>query len=295
MNRSSFNRSAYLYLLPALAIYGIFVLFPIVQTVYYSLTDWNGLTSPTFLGLQNYLDLFQDSVFINALLNNLAFIFFYSVLSIALGMLFAVLLTNAPLRGMAFYRAGLFFPQVMASVVIGMVWRWIYHPQYGALNQFLRAVGLGAWARPWLGDFDWALIAVGIVGTWAQYGFCMVLFLAGIQNISSALYDAARIDGAGMFQQFWYITLPGLRNQLLVALISTLIAAIRIFDLVFVTTRGGPGYATLVAGMYLYRNAFVINRVGYAAAIAVLLTILILVISYFILRLQRTQEEESFA
>ena len=98
-----------------------------------------------------------------------------------------------------------------------------------------------------------------------------------------------------MFQQFWYITLPGLRNQLLVALISTLIAAIRIFDLVFVTTRGGPGYATLVAGMYLYRNAFVINRVGYAAAIAVLLTMLILVISYFILRLQRTQEEESFA
>lgn len=290
-----FDLSAYLFLAPGVLIYLVFVFYPILQTITFSLTDWNGLTAPRFIGFANYIQLFSDSVFFEALRNNLAFILFYSVLSISLGLYLTVLLTRQRIRGMALFRAGLFMPQVIAMVVVGMVWRWIYHPSFGPLNTILRGVGLDGLARPWLGDFNTALPAVGIVGTWAQYGFCMVLFLAGMQTIGTSLYDAVRIDGANEFQAFLHITLPGLRNQLLVALISTFIAAVRIFDLVFVTTRGGPGNRTLVAGMYLYRNAFGINKVGYGAAIAIVLTVVILVVSLLILRGQRGQEEESFA
>lgn len=285
------NFSAYLYLLPAAAIYVIFVFWPILQSVGYSFTDWDGLRAPNFIGINNYLELLRDSTFHAALTNNLIFIVFYSFLPIVIGLWLAVLLSRPGIRGVAMFRTGLFLPQVMAMIVVGMVWRWIYHPQYGAMNQVLRLIGLGDWTRPWLGDFDWALPSIGVAATWAQFGFCLVLFLAGMQSISRELYDAAKIDGAGEFAQFWNITLPGLRPQLMVALISTLISAIRVFDLVYVTTRGGPGTATLVSGLYLYRNAITIGRVGYGASLAVVLTLLILAISWLLLRAQRNAED----
>jgi raffinose/stachyose/melibiose transport system permease protein len=286
-----YNFSAYLYILPAAAIYVIFVFWPILQSVGYSFTDWDGLRAPNFIGLKNYLELLRDSKFHDALGNNLVFIFFYSFFPIVIGLWLAALLSRPGIKGLAMFRTGLFLPQVMSMIVVGMVWRWIYHPQYGAMNQFLQAVGLGSWARPWLGDFDWALPSIGVAATWAQFGFCLVLFLAGMQSISRELYDAAKIDGAGEFAQFWHVTLPGLRPQLMVAFISTLISAIRVFDLVYVTTRGGPGTATLVSGLYLYRNAFTIGRVGYGAAIAVVLTLLILIISWLVLRAQRKSDD----
>jgi len=281
---------AYLYILPALAFYAVFILWPILQTFWYSFHDWDGITLPTFTGLSNYLELAGDETFLAAIRNNLFFILFYTVLPIAFALLLTTLLTRRKIRGLTFFRAGLFLPQVMAMVVVGVAWRWIYHPLSGPLNQLLRAVGLEAWARPWLGDFDLALPAVGLIATWVQYGFCMVLFIAGVQQIEEGLYDAARIDGAGELQQFRHVTLPGLTGQIGVALVTTLIAALRIFDLVYVTTRGGPGTQTLVSALYLYRNAFGINRVGYGAAIAVVLTILILLISYAVLRFQSRQE-----
>jgi raffinose/stachyose/melibiose transport system permease protein len=281
---------AYLYILPALGFYAVFVLWPILQTFWYSFHDWDGITLPTFTGLRNYLELAGDETFLVAIRNNLTFILFYTVLPIAFALLLTTLLTRRRLRGLTFFRAGLFLPQVMAMVVVGVAWRWIYHPLTGPLNQLLRAVGLEALARPWLGDFDLALPAVGLIATWVQYGFCMVLFIAGVQQIEEGLYDAARIDGAGDLQQFWHVTLPGLTGQIGVALVTTLIAALRIFDLVYVTTRGGPGNQTVVGALYLYRNAFGINRVGYGAAIAVVITLLILLISYAVLRFQSRQE-----
>ena len=142
----------------------------------------------------------------------------------------------------------------------GGVWRWIYNPAFGPLNQVLKAVGLEAWTRPWLGDLQLTLPAVGALGTWAQHGFCIVLFLAGVERIEEELYDAAKIDGANEFRQFWHVTLPGLRNEISVALVITFIAALRTFDLVFVTARGGPGNETMVVSLWLYRNAFQINR-----------------------------------
>lgn len=285
--------TAYLYILPSFLIYAIFVLWPIVQTVRFSFYDWDGFSAPIFTGLNNYARLLDDAVFHIALRNNLLFIVFFTLFPIAFALLLTALMTRRRLWGMSFFRTGLFIPYVMSMVVVGVVWRWIYNPAFGPLNQMLKAVGLEGWARPWLGDFQLALPAVGVVGAWVQYGFCMVLFIAGVQRIDETLYDAAKIDGANEFQQFWHVTLPGIRSEISVALVITFIAALRIFDLVFVTTRGGPGNQTMVVSLWLYRNAFQINRTGYAAAIAVVLTIIILAVSYVVVTMRvRSVAEE---
>ena len=284
--------TAFLYLLPGLAIYAVFVLLPIAQTMRYSFYDWDGFSTPRFTGFDNYAALVRDDVVRIALRNNLLLLVFYTVFPIALALVLTALLTRRRIRGLSVFRAGLFVPQVMSMVVVGVVWRWIYNPSFGPLNQGLRAVGLDDWARPWLGDFRLALPAVGMIGTWVGYGFAMVLFIAGVQRIDEDLYDAAKLDGAGEWQQFWAITLPGIRNEITIALVTTLIAALRTFDLIFVTTEGGPANRTMVVALQIYRNAFGIGRVGYAAAIAVVLAVVILVVSYGVitLRLRTTAE-----
>ncbi len=279
--------TAYLYILPSFLIYAFFILWPIINTLRLSFYEWDGFSTPAFTGLNNYAGLLKDEVFHISLRNNLLFMVFYTLCPIAFALFLTALMTRRRLRGMSFFRAGLFVPYVMSMVVVGVVWRWIYNPAFGPLNQALKAVGLGAWTRPWLGDFQLALPAVGVVGTWVQYGFCMVLFIAGVQRIEEELYDAAKIDGANEFRQFWHVTLPGIRSEISVALVITFIAALRIFDLVFVTTRGGPGNETMVVSLWLYRNAFQINRTGYAASIAVVLTVIILVVSYAIVSLRQ--------
>lgn len=286
--------TAYLYILPSLFVYAVFVLWPVLDTLRLSFYEWDGVSPPSFTGFSNYLRLLKDQVFHLALRNNLLFIAFYTLFPIAFALFLTALMTRRRFWGLSFFRAGLFVPYVMSMVVVGVVWRWIYNPAFGPLNQLLQAIGLGSWARPWLGDFNLALPAVGVVGTWVQYGFCMVLFIAGVQRIDEALYDAAKIDGANELQQFWHVTLPGLRSEISIALVTTLITALKIFDLVFVTTRGGPGNQTMVVSLWLYNNAFQINRVGYAAAIAVVLTIMILLISYVVLTVRlRTAGEEA--
>jgi len=284
--------TAYLYILPSFLIYAVFVLWPVLDTLRYSFYDWDGFSAPSFAGLGNYVRLLEDQVLHVALRNNMLFIVFYTLFPILVGLFLTALLTRRQIRGLSFFRAGLFVPYVMSMVVVGVVWRWIYNPAFGPLNRMLKAIGLEAWARPWLGDFTLALPAVGAVGTWVQYGFCMALFIAGVQRIEEALYDAAKIDGANEFQQFWHVTLPGLRNEISVALVTTLITALRVFDLIYVTTLGGPGNQTMVASLWLYRNAFQQNRVGYAATIAVVLTVIVLVISYLVITLRlRTASE----
>jgi raffinose/stachyose/melibiose transport system permease protein len=282
----------YLYILPGLVIYLLFVLYPVLETVRTSFYRWDGFTvNRTFIGLQNYRQLLIDHQFLQALSHNLIFIVFYSIIPIILGIILASLLGRRRLPGMTFFRAGLFLPQVISMVVVGVMWRWIFNPVFGPLNAFLKLVGLNSLARPWLGDFTLALPSVGIIGTWVMYGFCMVLFLAGMQRIPEDYYEAAELDGANEIQQLRYITLPSLRPEFGVALITTIIAALRVFDLVYVLTRGGPGDRTLVVAFLVYRAAFQQNRIGYAAAVATVLTLIILLISFLILRFQSRSEE----
>jgi raffinose/stachyose/melibiose transport system permease protein len=281
----------WLYLLPGLIIYILFILYPIVETFRLSFYKWDGFsTNRLFIGIQNYIEIFQRGQFLSALVHNLIFIIFYCFIPILIGLVLASLLGRKVLPGMAFFRAGLFLPQVLSMVVVGVVWRWIFNPAFGPLNILLKTIGLKAWALPWLGDSTWALPAIGLIGSWVQYGFCMVLFLAGMQRIPAEFYEAAELDGANEVQQLLYVTLPGLRPEMGVALITTIIAALRVFDLVFVTTRGGPGDATLVASFLVYRSAFQQNRIGYAAAVATIMTCVILLISYLITRFQSKPE-----
>jgi raffinose/stachyose/melibiose transport system permease protein len=188
-------------------------------------------------------------------------------------------------RGLTLFRTVLFLPQVIAMVVVAVMWRMIYDPQNGALNKLLRGVGLDGLAKSWLGDFSWALPSVGLIGTWVYFGLVMVLLTAGVQKIPSSLYDAARVDGAGPVREFFAVTLPALRGEIAVALTLTTIYALRNFDLVYITTKGGPGNATSVPAYQVYDRAFQTGKVGSAAAIGISLAIVIFAITFVINRL----------
>jgi len=215
---------------------------------------------------------------------------FYAVIPVIIGLLLTAALTRTKIRGFRFFRTTLFLPQLIAGVVIAQAWAWIYDDN-GPLNWALREVGLGSLARPWLGDFTWALPAIGGIGTWITYGLCMVLFVSGVQRIPSTLYDAARVDGAGAVREFFAVTLPGLRGEILVAAVLTTINALRSFDIVYNTTAGGPGGTTLVPSLYMYQNAFLYNKVGYAAAVATILAVVIFILAGIVLRLGRDEEQ----
>jgi raffinose/stachyose/melibiose transport system permease protein len=266
-----------------LAVYALVVLVPLGQSIQYSFYKWDGVSASTWVGFQNYADFLTDPVLRSTFGHVLVLIGFFALLPIVLGLLSAALLTRAKQPGMAVYRWIFFLPQVMTTVVIALVFKRIY-AEDGPLNQALRAVGLGSLAHTWLGDFTWALPALGLIGTWVTFGFCMVLFISGTSAISPELYEAARIDGAGPVREFFTVTLPGLRGQMAVALTLTITAALRTFDLVWVTTHGGPGTSTLTPAVALYKAAFQNPQVGLAAAIGVVMAILCLVIAVVITR-----------
>jgi raffinose/stachyose/melibiose transport system permease protein len=280
----------WLYVLPGLAFYVLFTLAPLVHTVYYSLFTWDGLTGKVYTGLSNYTDAIVDHQLIWSFVHSGILILFYAVIPVVLGLALTAALTRHPVRGFRFFRTALFLPQLIAGVVIAQAWTWIYDDG-GPLNKFLRVVGLGSLVRPWLGDFSWALPSIGAIGTWVTYGLCLVLFVAGVQKIPSTLYDAARVDGAGAFREFFAVTLPGLRGEILVAFVLTTINALRSFDIVYNTTAGGPAGQTLVPSMYMYQNAFLYNKVGYAAAVATILAVVIFLLAAVVLRLGDRSEQ----
>jgi raffinose/stachyose/melibiose transport system permease protein len=283
------RRLAYLYILPAFAFYAAFVVVPLLHAGWISLFVWVGVSPATWVGADNYRDVLSDARIRSAFAHSLVLIAFYSLLPVGLGLLLAASLSRMRVRGLAAFRAILFLPQVIALIVVGVIWRWIYAPG-GPLNEALHAFGLDSLARVWLGDFSWALPSVGFVGTWVSYGLAMVLFIAGVQKIPPSLYDAARVDGAGPVREFFAVTLPGLRNEIVVALTLTVISALHSFDLIFITTRGGPGDATNVPALELYQRAFITGRVGSAAAIGIALAAVIFLVVFLITRLAEKRE-----
>ena len=278
------RRIGYLYLLPAFAVFTLFVLLPFAHAIWLSLFAWDGITPGTWVGLDNYADVVQDPALRRAFGHALVLIVFYALLPVAIGLLIAGVLARARVRGLTLFRTVLFLPYVIAMVVVAVMWRMIYDPNNGALNELLRAVGLGGLAQSWLGDFDRALPSVGLIGTWVMYGLAMVLLTAGVQKIPPSLYDAARVDGAGIVREFFAVTLPALRGEIAVALTLTTIQALRNFDLVYITTKGGPGDATSVPAFQVYDRAFQTGQVGSAAAVGLTLTVVIFLISFTINR-----------
>ena len=278
------RRVAYLYLLPGLVVFGLFVLAPLVHSAWLSLFTWDGVTAGTWNGLGNYADVVRDPKLRSAFAHAFVLVLFYAVGPITIGLLLAAAMARSRVRGLALFRTVLFLPQVIALVVVAVMWRMIYAPEGGLINEFLRAIGLGSLAQNWLGSFNLALPSVGLIGVWVMYGLAMVLFTAGVQKIPQSLYDAARVDGAGPVREFFAVTLPGLRNEIAVALTLTTIQALRAFDLVYITTGGGPGDATTVPAYEVYNRAFRTGDVGTASAIGVCIVALIFVLTLLINR-----------
>ncbi|QYC42536.1 Lactose transport system permease protein LacF [Nonomuraea coxensis DSM 45129] len=277
------RRVAYLYLLPALVVYAAFLLFPIGRAVQFSLYDWDGLSVGRWAGLDNYAAIIADEGLRDAFGHALVLVVFYALIPLAVGLALAAVLNHAKVRGLGFFRTVVFLPQVVAMVVVAVAWRRVYAPD-GTLNALLGALGLESLTRGWLGDYAFALPAVGVVGTWVETGLVTVLLLAGMSRVPPDLYEAARLDGAGAVREFFAVTLPSVRGEIAVALTLTVIAALRTFDLVYVTTRGGPGTSTTVPSYEVYHRAFGLGQVGSAAAVGVTLALLIFVISFGINR-----------
>lgn len=274
----------FLYLLPALLIYGLFMLYPLGRSVQLSLYDWDGLSLATFVGFDNYAQVLQDDRLRAAFGHALILVFFFAILPVCIGLVLAAVLTRAKVRGLGFFRTLVFLPQVIAMVVVAIAWKQIYAPD-GTLNTFLEAIGLGALTRAWLGDYDFALPAVGLIGTWVSTGLVTVLLLAGMARIPKEHFEAARLDGAGPVREFFSLIVPAVRAEVTVALTLTIIASLKTFDLVYVTTSGGPGDSTTVPSYEVFRRAFSEGRIGSAAAVGITLTLLIFLINLVVNRI----------
>lgn len=278
--RSALTRvswSSLLYVAPALIFFVVFVIYPIVVSIRTSFYIYDGLTVATPAGLSNYVNVFLDPDLRTALLHSLLLLVFYSALPVSIGLVLAGTMSRIRVYGLTVFRAVLFLPQILSSVVVAVAWRGLLASD-GPVNRVLEHVGLGSLATSWLGNFNTALPSIGIIGTWVEYGLCMVLFLAGIVTIDRSLYEAARLDGAGPVREFFAVTLPALRPQISIALILTITFALRNFDLIWNTTRGGPGTSTTVPSLLVYLDAFQNRKLGQASALAVVLTIIILIV-----------------
>jgi raffinose/stachyose/melibiose transport system permease protein len=273
----------YVYLLPALLVYVLFLLAPFGHSVYLSFYSWDGISLHKYVGWANYTDALGSAEIRGAFVHAFVLIGFYALLTTAVALVLVGIMGGLRVRGLTALRTILILPYVIAPVVTGVAWRWLLSPD-GPINGIFRSVGLGSWARPWLGNFDWALPSVGLIGTWMLYGLVMMLLLAGVQRISLDLYEAARLDGANPVREFFAVTLPGVRQEVVVVLVLSTTAALRNFDLIYVTTQGGPGTTTEVPSWMVYRQAFFVGDLGKASALGVLLTVVILVLSLLILR-----------
>lgn len=264
------------FVLVPFAVESVWVFWPALQGFWFSLTRWDGMSPPTFVGTDNYVELAGDATFRGALLNTVIWLVLFGGLSVLGGFGMALVLQKER-RGVGFYRAALFTPVVFSLVVTALVWRVFYQPD-GIADTLLRAVGLEQLIRPWLADPQTALYAVILPALWRQIGYVMVLFLAGLKAIDPALHEAARMDGANAWQRLRHVTIPQLKGVNAVVLSVIVIDSLRSFDIVWSLTKGGPYHSSELLSTYMYSTAFQSLRLGYASAIAVVIFVLALAV-----------------
>ena len=283
------RRIGYLYVAPAFIIYAAFNLFQLGQGVNISFYEWDGLTPGTWVGLANYREFFTEPAIRETYIHVLELMVFYALAPIAIGLSLAVMLSRIRIRGLTFFRMLLFLPMVITDIVTAVAWTWIYatgggvagHPE-GPLATVLKALGLGRLvpADGWLGNFHTALPAVGVFGMWGGFGFSLILFLAGIMKIPSSLYEAARVDGANVWHELRAVTLPGLRYELQVVLVLSVIGTLGTFDEIYVLTQGGPGTETSVPAWQIWSRLFNTGQVGSAAALGLIMMVIVFAVTY---------------
>lgn len=282
--------------LPTTLLYLVLFILPFIYAFYLSLFRWKGysLDNMVFCGLRNFRQLLQDPIILRGLKNNLFFMFWSTIVIFLLAMLFAICLTRLKqIRHPSFFRIIYFFPNVLSVIVVGVLWSFIYNPNFGLLNGILRTLGLENWICDWLGDEDTVMGALIAPQSWTHIGFYMVLFIAAIQNIPEEYYDSALIDGANELQQAVSITFPLIWGTIRMAIVFFVINAfVKTFALVYVVTGGGPNHASELLTTYMYNKAFKYSDFGYGAAIGVFLFVIVAIISFAALKLTKRDTVE---
>jgi len=294
---SSLNKGYMVFLIPGVLLFLLIIVFPLLANIGLSFTKWSGVGTPVWVGFTNYMKAIRDSYFLASFKNALLLVITVTTIPTLIGLLLAGFIFEYILakfgRGIAiFFRVGFYLPQIVPIVVVGIVWRWMLQPNWGVLNWSLKAVGLDTLTRSWLGDTSTALPSIMMMMIWFQIGYPLVIFIAALQRIDPAVYDAADLDGASRLQRYFYITIPLIRPEIFVVVLTTIIYTLKTFAQVYVTTKGGPGRATIVPSYFSYQNFFIRSRVGYGATITTVLTIIIGLVAIGFIRMQIKQEQE---
>ena len=288
-NRS--ERVLYLFILPAMLIYLFFYIYPMFPGLYYSTTDWNGFApKKNFIGLKNYIDIFQDRHILTAIKNTFVYTVVVTFFSNLLGLILALMLENRS-RASRTFRTLFFMPAVLSPVVVSFVWKYMYSPNSGVINSLLRLAGLNGLAQDWLGSAHLALPSVMLVPLWQWGGNVMVVFLAGLMNIPPEYYESARVDGVNYLQRFRFVTWPLLRPAIVFNLVISTIGSFKTFDFIFIMTNGGPGYLTEVLTLTVYNYTLYTAKFGYGTAVGALLTLFVVLFCIIELRVLSRNSE----
>ncbi len=295
MSKKSYSlyRGYEIFLAPGIIIFLVLIVAPFLINIGVSFTRWTGIGDPKWNGIANYTKAFADATFWASFRNNLYLIFGVTIVPTLIGLILAVVLFDYIGKRYghtvsSIFRAGFYLPQILPVVVAAIVFRWILQPDWGVINQVLTGIGLQP--HNWLGDPNTALLSVLFMMIWFQIGYPLVIFMAGLQRVDPELYEAASIDGATWLQRIRSITVPMIRPEIYVVVLTTIIFALKTFAPVYSMTKGGPGTSTMVASYFSYKNFFESSNVGYGSTIATLLTVVVIVVTVVYLRVQTQQE-----
>lgn len=272
-----------LFLTPAFLVYTLFLIIPIGVTVYYSFTDFSGIGKESFIGFQNYERMFDDKLFFISLKNTLIVLLVSTVILISVSFLVALMLNRA-FKGNNVAKAMIFSPYIIAPIIAGTIWMFILNPEFGLINEFLEKIGLGALKQEWIGGKTLTPWSVGFVFTWQVLGFHATIFLAGMKMIPGDIYEAASIDGASRTQQTWFVTIPMLKETFVINVVLMITGALKIFELVYQLTGGGPNHLSDVLVSYMYYVVFTSSQYGYGMAIAVFILAVSILGSFLYIR-----------
>jgi raffinose/stachyose/melibiose transport system permease protein len=282
----------YLYILPALVLVVVFIYYPIIQNFYFSFFQMSSFSEHIrFISGNNYFKLFTDNVFYIALKNNFLYAIFSLLFQVGLGLMLAIFLESKYIGKLgAFFRSVYFIPSLFSVTAVCMLWQFIYEPNMGLINSVVRFLGYNDFAFPWLANSKLAIFSIIAMSQWQYTGYTMLLLIVAIQKIPDELYESAEIDGANNLRKTLNITIPQIKEMLLVTCIITVIGSFKLFTEVYATTLGGPGNKTQVLGVYLYQNAFQYDKMGYAAAIAVIIFLITFLLSLLQIKLSKSGE-----
>lgn len=292
MNKFLGNKKAIaVFVMPALLLFGGILFFSLGSSLYYSTLDWKGIGKGTFIGFRNYMEMFQSPIFRSSVWNSLLLAALSVCIQLPLALVLALVLTSK-IKGAGFYRTVYFIPNVISSVVIGQLWLKIFNPNYGALNQILRGLGLESWTRNWLGDVHTAMICVIAVIIWQNFGSHMLLAYTAIKQIPQDIYESAELDGAVGVKRAFSITIPLIMPTIKTSAILIVTGSLKAFDMIYVLTNGGPVNSTEVPSSVMFTNIFVYNRYGYGSAIAIFIVVECIVIALALQKLVNTKPIE---